>query len=208
VKKAVVTMGTVAEKGGMIVKKQLQTWLQLILTLALDGQVRPQQLPHQLQPKNPGREVQLISPPRLINSQDLKISESWSQLSGTVLARLKNYLWSTDLSNGSVNQTDQGAAYAECFARELKSLSVVRLLAISPTIRCENFSIRSQMSPKPKLRRYDPVWRATPWGPQELLILTLLILTGAGLELVSNAQLMSVHYVKPTKILFHGEMIL
>ena len=39
-KKAVVTMGTVAEKGGMIVKKQLLTWLQLILTLALDGQVK------------------------------------------------------------------------------------------------------------------------------------------------------------------------
>ena len=40
VKRAVVTMGTVAEKGGMIVKKQLLTWLQLILTLALDGQVK------------------------------------------------------------------------------------------------------------------------------------------------------------------------
>ena len=40
VKKAVVTMGTVAEKAGMIVKKQLQTWLQLILTLASDGQVK------------------------------------------------------------------------------------------------------------------------------------------------------------------------
>ena len=40
-KKAVVTMGTVAEKGGMIVKRLLQTWLQLTLTLALDGQVKP-----------------------------------------------------------------------------------------------------------------------------------------------------------------------
>ena len=32
----------------------------------------------------------------------------------------------TFFSNGSVNRTDQEAAYAECFARELKSLSVVR----------------------------------------------------------------------------------
>lgn len=32
----------------------------------------------------------------------------------------------TFFSNGSVNQTGQEAAYAGCFARELKSLSVVR----------------------------------------------------------------------------------
>ena len=32
----------------------------------------------------------------------------------------------TFFSNGSANQMGQEAAYAECFARELKSLSVVR----------------------------------------------------------------------------------